>query len=94
MFSLQKICTKTFTYTPKNSKKPVVIETGTPIILPVYGLHHDPKYYEDPETFKPERFIGGNKEKLTKYTFLPFGEGPRICLGTSKTIFQRQIPIF
>lgn len=78
MFSLQKICTEDFTYTMKNNKT-VTIEKGTPVILPVYGLHHDSKYFEDPELFKPERFL--NKEKLTKYTFIPFGEGPRICLG-------------
>jgi cytochrome P450 len=81
MISLQKLCTKAFTFTPKTTNKPVTIDEGTSIILPVYGLQNDPKYYEDPDSYKPERFLGNNKENLTKYTFLPLGEGPRACLG-------------
>ncbi|KAJ3641253.1 hypothetical protein Zmor_027767 [Zophobas morio] len=92
MFSLQKICTEDFNYGLRNGKQ-VTIEKGTPIILPVYGLHHDPKYYEDPKVFKPERFVGENKEKLTKYTFIPFGEGPRICLGKRFGVLQIKVGI-
>jgi cytochrome P450 len=61
-----------------------VIEKDTPIILPLFGLQNDPEYFESPESFRPERFIGDNKEKITKCTFLPFGEGPRACLGEIK----------
>lgn len=78
------MCTTNYTYIPKDNaviKKPFVIEAQTSVILPVYGLHHDSKYYEEPEKFKPERFFKDNKENITKYTFLPFGEGPRTCLG-------------
>ncbi|RZC38867.1 p450 domain containing protein, partial [Asbolus verrucosus] len=83
-FALQKLCTKSYSYVPEDDDaiiRPVVIEKGTPIILPLYGLHYDPKYFEEPQSFKPERFIGANKEKIRKYTHLPFGEGPRSCLG-------------
>lgn len=59
----------------------VLVEVGTPVVIPVYGLHYDPKYYDDPEKFDPSRFLENNKETLTKYAFLPFGEGPRSCLG-------------
>jgi cytochrome P450 len=78
------MCTESYTYVPRDNdviKKPVIIEAGTPVILPVYGLHRDPKYFDDPNSFKPERFIGTNKEKIVKYTYMPFGEGPRACLG-------------
>ncbi|RZC35328.1 p450 domain containing protein [Asbolus verrucosus] len=94
--SLQKICTEPYTYIPKDGdviKQPVTIEKGTCIILPVNGLHHDPKYYEDPGSFKPERFIGVNKDNLTKYSFLPFGEGPRACLGQRFGILQIKIGV-
>ena len=81
--SLNKMCTKNYTYVPKSDemiKKPFVIEEGTPVILPLYALHRDPKYFDDPDSFKPERFLDGKKDTV-KYAFLPFGEGPRACLG-------------
>lgn len=76
-----KLCTKSFTFTLKNSNKSIVIDEKTPIVIPISALHNDPNYYEDPKTFKPERFLPENKENITKYAFLPFGEGPRACLG-------------
>lgn len=59
----------------------VTVEVGTPVIIPIRGIHMDEKYFPDPLAFKPERFLGENKDHIQKYTFLPFGEGPRICLG-------------
>lgn len=54
---------------------------GSVIVIPIYSIHHDPKYYPNPEKFEPERFSEENKHKLIKNTFLPFGDGPRICIG-------------
>ena len=56
-----------------------VIEPGITINIPVYSLHHDEKYFPDPYTFDPERFGEGNT--IHRGTFLPFGDGPRICIG-------------
>jgi cytochrome P450 len=77
----ERRCTKAFTFTPKMTNKLVTIDEGTTVILPIYGLQNDPKYYEEPDSYKPERFLGSNKDNLTKHTFLPLGEGPRSCLG-------------
>lgn len=80
MFALQKLCTKDFTFNLNNSKS-VTIKKNTPIVIPLEAFHNDPAYFEKPQLFKPERFIGANKETITKCTFLPFGEGPRACIG-------------
>lgn len=57
----------------------ILLDKGTPVIIPFLGLHHDPEYFPDPLEFDPERFNG--KTKITPFTYLPFGEGPRMCLG-------------
>lgn len=57
------------------------LPAGMRVIIPIYGFHHDPKYYPNPAIFDPERFIEQNKRTRHSYTYLPFGEGPRNCIG-------------
>ncbi|CAH2010411.1 unnamed protein product [Acanthoscelides obtectus] len=59
----------------------LVIEKGTPILIPIDGIHNDPEYYSDPEKFDPERFSDGIKYKSQSCQYLPFGSGPRNCIG-------------
>ncbi|KAF2879311.1 hypothetical protein ILUMI_26866 [Ignelater luminosus] len=58
-----------------------VIEKGTPVYIPVFGLHYDPKYFPEPEKYDPERFSDENKDSFPEYAFIPFGKGPRSCIG-------------
>nr|WOV89620.1 cytochrome P450 CYP6CY51 [Rhopalosiphum padi] len=59
----------------------LIIEIGQKIIIPVYALHYDSKYYTDPKKFIPERFSAEEKAKRPTGIYLPFGDGPRMCIG-------------
>lgn len=59
----------------------IKLKPGTKIIIPVYGLHYDPKFFKNPYTFDPERFSEENVHNLVPNTYIPFGEGPRFCIG-------------
>lgn len=61
------------------------VERGTVVYIPIYGLHHDAEYYPDPQKFDPERFSENNKQLIPHYAYLPFGEGPKICIGEHRT---------
>ncbi|XP_062444115.1 cytochrome P450 3A9-like [Rhea pennata] len=59
----------------------VTIPKGTVVMIPPFTLHHNPEYWPEPEEFRPERFSKENREAIDPYTFLPFGAGPRNCIG-------------
>ncbi|CAG2058751.1 unnamed protein product [Timema podura] len=75
--NLTRFCTKAYQMPGTNVK----IDKETRVVIPVYAIHHDPKYYPDPEKFDPERFSEENIKSRPNFTYLPFGEGPRICIG-------------
>jgi cytochrome P450 family 6 len=60
----------------------VTVEKGMLVLVSILGLHHDPKYYPDPQKFDPERFSEAEKKKRPTFCYLPFGEGPRMCIGS------------
>ncbi|GFY77206.1 cytochrome P450 3A29, partial [Trichonephila inaurata madagascariensis] len=59
----------------------VTVEKGMRVIIPIYTMHYDSDFFQDPETFNPERFMDGYEPKHPQYAYLPFGAGPRNCLG-------------
>ncbi|XP_056010005.1 cytochrome P450 3A14-like isoform X2 [Ostrea edulis] len=64
------------------------IPKNTEITISTYALHRSPKFWTEPEKYKPERFLAVNKSNLTPYTFLPFGLGPRSCLAMRLAYFE------
>lgn len=74
-------------------KTGLVIEKGTPVYIPMLGLHYDPEYFPDPEKYDPERFNEENKRKQAPYVYLPFGGGPRNCIGVRFGLMQAKIGI-
>ncbi|CAD7079526.1 unnamed protein product [Hermetia illucens] len=59
----------------------LVIEKGTPVMIPNYEIHHDERYYPNPEKFDPDRFRPEVWKARHAMTFLSFGDGPRNCIG-------------
>ncbi|KAF8781591.1 Cytochrome P450 3A21 like protein [Argiope bruennichi] len=57
----------------------IVIEKGMRVTIPTLSMHYDPDFFQDPDTFNPERFL--DEPKHPQYAYLPFGAGPRNCLG-------------
>ena len=57
------------------------LEKGTVVQIPTMAVHYDSEYYPDPYQYNPDRFMPENKKNLTQYSYLPFGDGPRNCVG-------------
>lgn len=66
----------------------VFIPAGSMVIVYVYGAHHAPRYWQDPETFDTDRFVKGSEKLRTPFTYLPFGGGPRGCIGNHYAMLQ------
>ncbi|NWW30693.1 CP3A9 protein, partial [Panurus biarmicus] len=71
----------------------VTIPKGVVVTIPPYVLHHDPEYWPNPDELRPERFSKENKESIDPYTYLPFGAGPRNCIGMRFALLTLKVAI-
>lgn len=69
----------------------VKIKKGTMVFVSPYMMHRDPRWWNDAETFRPERFAAGAEEKLPRYAYFPFGGGPRVCLGNTFALMESRL---
>jgi cytochrome P450 len=67
------------------------IPPGARLYVSPLTMHRDPRYFADPERFDPQRFIGDGPRPWPPHAFLPFGLGPRNCLGENFSRFQATI---
>jgi cytochrome P450 len=59
------------------------LRPGSWVVISPYVIHRDPRHFRDPETFDPDRFALGRAEEIPAYAYLPFGGGPRVCIGSA-----------
>lgn len=81
---IDRLCVKDYSY--DDGSLQFNVNKGTPVFIPVYGIHHDPQYYPNPERFDPERFSDENKDDIVQGSFIPFGVGPRNCIGMCRSL--------
>uniref|UniRef100_A0A6B2E9E1 Putative cytochrome p450 9b2 n=1 Tax=Phlebotomus kandelakii TaxID=1109342 RepID=A0A6B2E9E1_9DIPT len=63
-------------------------------VVPVFGFHYDPQYFPNPDKFDPERFSDENKHKIVPGTYLPFGVGPRNCIGSRFALVEIKVLLY
>lgn len=75
-------------YDLKYDYKTLHFNTNMNFFIPIHCYHHDPQYFPDPEKFDPDRFNEENRGKIDPDTYLPFGLGPRNCIGSWKKFLK------
>lgn len=71
--------------------KGIKIKKGTTCGTYIYGLHHSPALWHEPETFDPDRFAKSRKKERHSFAFLPFGGGPRFCVGRQFALMEMKM---
>ncbi|XP_055589833.1 cytochrome P450 9e2-like [Uranotaenia lowii] len=79
--AIDRECVKTYKMKTSDGLE-FTVDKGTALWIPIHALHHDPKYFPNPERFDPERFSDERKGSIVNGTYLPFGIGPRNCIGS------------
>lgn len=68
-----------------------LLEKNSMVFIPAYVVHRDPRWWNQPERFNPTRFSEKNEAEIPRYAYLPFGGGPRICIGNHFSLMEAQI---
>jgi cytochrome P450 len=69
----------------------VSVPKGTIVMINVLGIHHRADLFPEPEAFRPERFLGDAEKQLPRHAYMPFGAGPRICIGNHFALLEAQL---
>jgi cytochrome P450 len=59
------------------------IRKGTNVLMSPWVIHRDPRFYDEPAAFRPERWADGLEKRLPRFAYVPFGGGQRVCIGSS-----------
>ena len=64
------------------------VKAGASVLMPIYAMHRHAARWKDPDVFDPERFAPGEEAKIPRYQYMPFGAGPRICIGMAFAMME------
>lgn len=70
-----------------------IIPANTHLNMPLFIVLRDPEYFEDPDTFKPERFEAENAQSIYPFAYVPFSAGPRNCIGQKYAMLEMKSTI-
>lgn len=65
-----------------------IYQPGETLMMSQYVMHRNPRYYENPDEFQPERFAGDLLKRIPSFAYFPFGGGPRICIGNNFALME------
>ncbi|CAB3239050.1 unnamed protein product [Arctia plantaginis] len=84
LIALDRECTKDYNLgrPNKHADRDFIIRKGSGVQIPVFAFHRDPQYFPNPDKFDPERFSEENKHNIHPLKYMPFGIGPRNCIGS------------
>jgi cytochrome P450 len=70
---------------------PVTVQPGEVVMVTIRGIHRRPDLWPDPEAFKPERMTEAAKKARPRYAYMPFGAGPRVCIGNHFALMEAHL---
>ena len=71
--------------------EPFAVPSGTNVMVNIYGLHRHPAYWSDPDAFRPERMLDPAAYDPARLVYIPFGAGPRGCIGFRFSLYEMQV---
>jgi enediyne biosynthesis protein E7 len=70
------------------------VPAGTNVLLPLYLLHRHPRFWKDPESFRPERFAPEHEAERPRFAYMPFAAGPRHCIGETFALYEMLMHLY
>ena len=69
------------------------VAAGTTVLMSPWAMHRDERWFDDPEEFRPERWLDGLASRLPRFAYFPFSSGPRRCVGSSFALMEATIAL-
>ncbi|KAJ8728449.1 hypothetical protein PYW08_016834 [Mythimna loreyi] len=94
--AMDRICNKDYNLGKPNeaAEKDFILRKGAGVMIPTFAIHRDPELYPEPEKFDPDRFSEENKHKINVLAYMPFGLGPRNCIGSRFALCELKVMVY